>query len=139
MENQAIALELKDETAKTCGGILAIGRGVCHFAPRGIPNPDILFYPYRDGVRVSAVLRLIHAHYWIVFDGDTRNARALVRSWGDEFPDPIVGEPFFGRGGWLVPVVDSEPVRYGSSLSSALDKECAFLVRVRRDRVDRVA
>ncbi|MGB8683485.1 MAG: hypothetical protein WCD12_11435 [Candidatus Binatus sp.] len=139
MENQTITLELKDETGRVCGGFLAIGRAISHLAPRGTPNPDTLFYAYRNGERVSAVLRLIPAHYWIVFDGNARNARALMRSWGDEFPDPIVGEPFFGRGGWLAPVVDGEPVRYGSSLGSALDKECAFLVRVRRDRIDRVA
>jgi len=59
VENKIVALELKDETSKISGGILAIGRGVCHFTPRWIPNPGALFFPYRDKVRVSAVLKLI--------------------------------------------------------------------------------
>jgi len=81
---------------------------------------------------------LIPADYCVVFDGDPRYARAVVRSWGHEFPDPIIGNPFSGMGGWLVPVVDGEPIRYGTTLSSALDKDCSFLVR-RRERIDRVA
>ena len=138
MENRTIALELRDETAKIIGGTLAIGRGTCLFAPRWIPRPELLFFPCRDGLRVSAVLKLIPADYCVVFDGDPRYARAVVRSWGHEFPDPIIGNPFSGMGGWLVPVVDGEPIRYGTTLSSALDKDCSFLVR-RRERIDRVA
>jgi hypothetical protein len=138
VENQTITLELWDETAKICGGIVAIQGGACHFAPRGMPGSEVLFFPYRDGRRVSAVLKLIPADYCVVFDDDPRYARAVVRSWGNEFPDPIVGEPFYGSGGWLIPVVNGEPIRYGAVLSRAVDKDCSFLVRRRREPAQRV-
>jgi hypothetical protein len=138
VENRIITLELRDETAKICGGKLAIQRGACHFAPRGTPGSDVLFFPYRDGKRVSAVLKLIPADYCVVFDDDPRYARAIVRSWGKEFPDPIVGEPFYGSGGWLIPVVNGEPIRYGETLSRAVDKDCCFLVRKRRRASERI-
>lgn len=138
MENRTITIELRDETAKIIGGILAIGLGTCHFSPRGVPRPDTLLLPYRDGVRVSAILKLIPADFCVVFDGEDRYGRANMRSWGDEFPDPIIGYPFSGMGAWLVPVVDGEPVRYGASLAAAVGKECAFLVR-RHERIRGVA
>src|ERR1700677_860222 len=68
--HKTIVIELKDESAEISGGNLAIGQGVCHFTPREPIRKDLLFYPYIDGIRVSAVLRLVPADWCVVFNNN---------------------------------------------------------------------
>ncbi len=117
MGNQTVTVEFRDESGTIYGGVLSVGQGICHFAPR--VSRDDLFYPYVDNTQVSAVLKFISPDWYVEINRD------LLVPLSSHNGKLFVGTPSSGMGRYLIPMVKGAPVQ---SATAAQGKRCGFVI-----------